>query len=209
MKLFFSPNACSRVVHIALEDAGADVKLVLTDTRAGGQHDPAFRALNPKGRVPVLATDRGVLTEVLAILGYVAQAYPQARLAPLDDPFAFAEMQALNSFLASSVHVTYAHIFRAARYAEDPVAHPSIKATALEALDAHLRYLDGRMKGPWAMGDAYTVADPYLFVMTDWLARDGAGDETRYANLHDYAKRMRDRRAVRKVIAVEDRYRRG
>ena len=65
--------------------------------------------VNPKGRVPAMSTARGILTETPAILAYVAQSFPQARLAPLDDPFAFAQLQAFNSFLCSGLHVAHAH----------------------------------------------------------------------------------------------------
>src|SRR5262249_35215253 len=89
LKLFYSPGSCALASHVALEEAGAQYEAVRLDFRANEQRKPEYLKINPKGRVPALATDRGVLTETPAILAFVAQSFPQARLAPLDDPFAF------------------------------------------------------------------------------------------------------------------------
>jgi glutathione S-transferase len=97
LKLYYTPGACSMVPHIALEEAGAQYEKVLIDFRTGDQLRPEFLKVNPKARVPVLLTDRGVLTEIPAILGYIAFTYPAARLAEIHDPFAFAQMQAFQA----------------------------------------------------------------------------------------------------------------
>src|SRR5882724_8842950 len=122
LKLFYSPGSCAVASHITLEEAGAQYETVRLDFPAGEQRKPEYLAINPKGRVPALATDRGVLTETPAILAFVAQSFPDARLAPLDDPFAFAEAQAFNSYLCSTVHVAHAHKHRGYRWADDPAA---------------------------------------------------------------------------------------
>lgn len=88
--LFYSPGSCSLASHIALAEAGAAYELVRTDTKTGDQRRPEYLKVNPKGRVPALVTERGTLTETPAILAFVAQSFPQARLAPLDDAFRFA-----------------------------------------------------------------------------------------------------------------------
>ena len=86
MKLFYSTGSCALASHIALEEAGADYEAVRISLKDGDQRKPEYLTLNPKGRVPVLVTDGGVLTENVAILAFVAQSYPAAKLAPLDDP---------------------------------------------------------------------------------------------------------------------------
>src|SRR4051794_9596204 len=101
IKLFYSLGSCSLASHIALEEAGAPYEAVRINVRAWDQRKPEYLALNPKGRVPALVTDEGVLTENVAILAWVAQAFPQARLAPTD-PWGFAQAQAFNSYLAST-----------------------------------------------------------------------------------------------------------
>ena len=97
LKLFYAPGSCALASHIALEEAGAKYGAVRVDLRAKDQRKPEYLAINPKGRVPALVTDKGVLTENPAILAFVAQSFPEARLAPLDDAFAFARVQAFNS----------------------------------------------------------------------------------------------------------------
>ena len=93
LKLFYAPGSCALASHVALEEAGAKYEAVRVDMRAKDQRKPEYLAINPKGRVPALVTDKGVLTESPAILAFVAQSFPEARLAPLDDAFAFARVQ--------------------------------------------------------------------------------------------------------------------
>src|SRR4051794_39651281 len=117
IKLFYSLGSCSLASHIALEEAGAEYQAVRTNVREKANLTPEYLAINPKGRVPALATDQGVLTETVAILAWVAQAFPDAKLLPID-PWGFAEAQAFNSYLASTVHVAHAHRHRGYRWAD-------------------------------------------------------------------------------------------
>jgi glutathione S-transferase len=156
-----------------------------------------------KGRVPALVTDRGILTETPAILAFIAQNYPQAALAPLDDPFAFAQVQAFNSYLCSSVHVAHAHRVRGNRWADGPAAIAEMKREAPEAVSACFDLIERDMfKGPWVMGEAYTICDPYLFTVAEWLEGDGV-DLSRLPKVMGHRKRMSERPAVRKAIGEE------
>ena len=203
LKLFYALGSCSLASHIALEEAGADYELVAISTKAGDQRTPQYLAINPKGRVPALVTDRGVLTETPAILAYVAQAYPAARLAPLDDPFAFAEVQAFNSYLCSTVHVAHAHKHRGYRWADDPAALAEMTRKVPETEAACFQLIEDELfKGPWVMGEAYSVCDGYLFTLAGWLEGDGV-DLRRFPKAHQHNERMRERPAVRKVLAEE------
>src|SRR5688572_32856970 len=112
LKLFWAPGTCALASHIALEEAGAQVETVKLDFTKGDQRKPEYLKINPKGRVPALVTDRGILTETPAMLVYVAQSFPKAGLAPIDDPFLFAEIQSFNSWLCSHLHVAHAHRMR-------------------------------------------------------------------------------------------------
>jgi glutathione S-transferase len=204
LTLFHAPNACSMASYLALEEAGADYEVVRLDLRGGEQRRPEYLAVNPKGRVPALACDRGTLTESVAILAYIAQAYPRARLAPLDDPFAFARLQAFNAYLASTVHVAYAHNFRGARWADDPAAIAEMKRKAPQVFaDSFGIIEDGLAEGGWVMGEAYSVGDPYLFTFATWMANVGV-DIARFPRVQDHARRMRERPAVRKVLAENE-----
>ena len=102
IKLFYAAHTCSLASHIALEEVGAEYSTVQIDFASNEQRKPAYLAINPKGRVPAMVTDRGILTETPAMLAFIAQSFPQARMAPLDDPFAFAQVQAFNSYLCST-----------------------------------------------------------------------------------------------------------
>jgi glutathione S-transferase len=108
--LFFSPGACSLASAIALAESGLPYRLQRVKFADNEQRSPDYLKLNPNGRVPVLVTDEGAISENLAILAYIAQVAPQAKLAPLDDLFAFARMQAFNAYLAATVHVAYAQL---------------------------------------------------------------------------------------------------
>src|SRR5574343_573974 len=103
LTLYYTPGTCAQAVRIALHEAGAEHQLVRVDIAAGQQRAPEYLSVNPKGRVPALATEHGILTETPALLLYVAQRFPQAQLAPLDNPFALARMQEVHSYLASTV----------------------------------------------------------------------------------------------------------
>src|ERR1700757_5171701 len=97
-KLYYAPGTCALASHIALEEAGADYKAERLNFKSNQQNSQEYLAINPKGRVPALVTDKGALTETPAILAYVAQSFPTAKLAP-EDPFAFAQAQSFNSYL--------------------------------------------------------------------------------------------------------------
>ncbi len=203
LKLFYALGSCSLASHIALEEAGADYEAVAISTKAGDQRKPEYLAINPKGRVPALVTDRGVLTETPAILAYVAQSYPDARLAPLDDPFAFAEAQAFNSYLCATVHVAHAHKHRGYRWADDPAALAEMTRKVPETEAACFQLIEDQLfKAPWVMGEAYSVCDGYLFALAGWLEGDGI-DVRRFPKVHEHSERMRERPAVRKVLAEE------
>src|SRR4051812_17457221 len=174
MKLFFAPGTCALASHIALEEAGADYTAVRVDFGSQEQRKPEYLAINPKGRVPALVTAQGVLTETPAILAYVAQSFPAARLAPLDNSFAFAQVQAFNNYLCSTVHVAHAHGPRGYRWADDPAAIAEMKRKVPQTVSECFALIEQQMlAGPWVMGETYTICDPYLFNLSQWLESDG------------------------------------
>jgi glutathione S-transferase len=205
LTFYYAKGACSLASHIALEEAGATYELERLDLKAGDQRKPEFLKINPKGRVPALVTDKGILTENPVILGYVAQTFPNAKLAENDDSFAFGAMQSFNMFLATSVHVAFAHNSRPGRYADGEAAAQAMRAKAPVALAEYFRliedqFADGR---PFVMGQCYTVADPYLFVFERWLARDGLGRLSDYPRVAAHHDRVAARTAVKSALAAE------
>ncbi len=205
MKLFYAPGTCALASHIALEEAGAEFAAIRLDFGADEQRKPDYLAINPKGRVPALVTDRGILTENPAILAFIAHSYPAANLAPLHDPFAFAQVQSFNSYLCATVHVAHAHRRRGYRWADDQSSFDDMKRKVPETVGACFDLIERAMfKGPWVMGEAYSICDPYLFTIAEWLESDGV-DPTRFPKVHDHRRRMAERPAVKRALAQEGR----
>jgi glutathione S-transferase len=203
LKLYYAPGTCALASHIALEDAGADYDTVRIDFAAAQQRKPEYLSINPKGRVPSLVTDRGILTETPAILVFIAQSFPRAALAPLDDPFALARVQAFNSYLCSTVHVAHAHRVRGYRWADEPQAIEAMKRKVPQSVGECFGLIEREMlQGPWVMGPAYTICDPYLFTLAQWLEGDGV-DSTALPKVHDHTQRMLERPSVRKALTDE------
>jgi glutathione S-transferase len=205
LKLFYAPNACSQASHIALAEAGADFEAVRLDLKAGDQRKPEYLAINPKGRVPALVTPRGTLTENPVILGWVAQTYSDAHLKPAGDFFNFSEMQSFNMYLATTVHIAFAHLFRAERWADSEAAKDEMRAKVPSVLAQVFKLVEDRLSDgrAWVCGDQYTVADPYLYVFARWLERDGAGGSAAMPLTRAHRTRMQARPAVQKVLAAE------
>ncbi|HEX3699289.1 MAG TPA: glutathione S-transferase family protein [Phenylobacterium sp.] len=201
MKLFHAWGSCSLASLIALAEADAPYELVVLNTKAGDQRTPEYLAVNPKGRVPALVTERGVLTETPAILAYIAQSFPGAGLAPLDDAFAFARAQAFNSYLCATVHVAHAHRHRGYRWADEEASFRDMTRKVAETVAAGFQLIEDELvPGPWVLGDAYSICDPYLFTLAGWLEDDGI-DPNRFPKVLAHRERVRARPAVRKVLA--------
>ena len=203
IKLYYAADTCSLASHIALQDAAADYSTVRISFATGEQRKPEYLAITPKGRAPALVTDKGVLTETPAILAFIAQSFPQARLAPLDDAFLFAQVQAFNSYLCSTLHVAHAHRMRGYRWADDPAAIAAMQRKVPESVAACYQLIEeNTLREPWVMGETYTICDPYLFTMAQWLEQDGV-DPARFPKVMAHRRRMSERPQVQKAIAEE------
>lgn len=203
LTLYYAPNTCALASHIALKDAGAEYETKRIDFSKGEQQTPDYLAINPKGRVPAIVTPRGIITETPAILAFIAQSFPQARLAPLDDPFAFAEIQSFNSYLCSTVHVAHAHGRRGTRWADEPSSIEDMKRKVPQTMAACFDMIEEKMfRGPWVTGDSYTIADPYLYTMGLWLEGDRV-DTSRLPRVMEHRARMQERASVRDAVAEE------
>ncbi len=137
------------------------------------------------------------------MLAFVAQTFPERKLAPRDDPFAFAEMQAFNSYLCSSVHVAHAHRMRGYRWAREESSFEDMKRMVPQSVGEGFALIEDHMlRGPWAMGDAYSIADAYLFTLAQWLEADGV-DTSRIPRVMAHRARMAELPNVRRAIAEE------
>ena len=203
MKFYTAAHTCGLASQIALEEAGATYETVRVNFGANEQRGSAYLAVNPKGRVPSLVTERGVLTETPAMLLYIAQMHPAANLAPLDDAWALAQVQAFNAYLCSTVHVAHAHRMRGYRWADDPAAIEAMKKKVPQSVGECFDLIEREMfKGPFVFGDAYTISDPYLFTIAQWWEVDGL-NASRFPKVAAHRERMRERPAVMRALAME------
>jgi glutathione S-transferase len=199
-KLYTVPGTCALASHIALEEAGAPYSVEVLSFKNNQQSSAEYLKINPKGRVPALVTDHGVLTETPAILALIAQSFPKANLAP-QDALAFAQVQSINSYLCSTVHVAHAHKGRGYRWATEETSFADFKRKVPEAMAACFALIERDMlKGPWVMGEQYTICDPYLYTISGWLEGDGV-DLGKLPKTVAHRKRMEQRPAVATVLA--------
>ena len=199
-KLYYAPGTIALASLIALEEAGAVYTAERLDFKSSQQTTAEYLAINPKGRVPALVTDHGILTETPAILAYIAQGFPKARLMP-EEPFAFAQAQSFNSYLCSTVHINHAHKMRGYRWAVEESSFADMKRKVPETMAASFALIEREMlKGPWVMGEQYTVCDAYLFAIELWLEGDSVDLKT-LPKVAAHHQRMSERPAVQKVLA--------
>jgi glutathione S-transferase len=205
LTLYFAPHTISLATHIVLEEVGADYSTVRIDFATNQQRSPDYLKINPKGRMPALVTDRGILTETPAMLVYVAQSFAKAGLAPMDDPFVFAQIQSFNTWLCSHLHVAHAHRMRGHRWVDpdDKHAIAAMQRKVPQSVGESFAMIErGMLKGPWVMGEHYTICDPYLFTVAQWLEADGVDPKT-IPRVIDHRQRMSERATVKKAIAQE------
>ena len=200
VSLYYSPNSCALASHILLEEVGANYSVIEINFNKNEQRKSNYLSINAKGRVPALLTEEGVLTETPAILLYIAQKYPQKKMAPLNNVYQLAKAQEFNSYLCSTAHVAHAHLSRGSRWADDPAAIAAMTAKVPETVGTCFSFLEsGMSESPWVLGDDYSICDPYLFTVTRWLKRDGV-DRKKFPRIDAHYQRMKDRIAVRNVI---------
>jgi glutathione S-transferase len=202
LTLYYSPGACSLAPHIALEEAGASYALQLVSIPKGEQQAPEYLNVNPRGKIPALRTDEGVLTENVAILTYIARTFPQAGLLP-EAAIDMARISHM-AWLSNTVHPAFTHIVRPGRFATDEAAQANLKAVGHESAWKLLQEIDGLLAGrDWVLGSRYSVADPYTLVIYGW----GKGHRMPVEQLEHHTAfkdRMLQRPAVRTVLEREE-----
>lgn len=203
LKLYHSPGACSLAPHIALEETGADFEAQRVAIAEGDNSKPDYLAINPYGFVPALEVDGEVITENIAVLTYIANRFPEARLLPFEDPLALARALMQMAFLSSSVHIAFAQVWRPRRFTLDEAVHPQIIAGGRDRILRYYAEIDGRLaRSEWLAGDSMTLADPYALVFFRWGNRIGL-DMSSYPHWTAHSRRMLDRPAVQRALARE------
>jgi glutathione S-transferase len=198
MKLYFAPGACSLSPHIVLREAGLAFDLEQVDVRAkkaAGGGD--FFQVNPKGQVPTLLLDDGdILTEGPVIVQYIADKAPASKLAPAPGTKERYHLAEWLNFITSELHKNFSPLFR-------PTTPEDYKPIARENLAGRFSYVDKKLAGrPFLMGDTFTVADAYLFVMTNW-ANALHVDLTAWSNVGAFRERVLARPKVQEAMKTE------
>ena len=171
MQLYYSSYAVSEAAELLVRylDLEAIIEKRAVDFGSGEQNSDEYLAKNPLGRVPLLVTDKGNLSETPAILTYLGRLKPDEGLVPTD-PWTEAKMQSAMSFLASTMHVAWAHGRRGARWSDDPGVIEALKVKVPQNIrDAFRIFLEGHFVGPWVLGGTMSVADFHLYVIVSWV----------------------------------------
>ena len=198
MKLYFSPGACSLAPHIVLEESGLAYETVLASTKTHQLADGTdYYTINPKGQVPLLELDSGErLTEGPAIVQYIADRVPAKQLAPANGTMPRYRVQEWLNFITSEVHKGFGAVF-------NPAMPEDGKAVMRARVLSRLTWVDAQLEGkPYLMGDAFSIADPYLFTVAGWGPRTGV-DVSGLKNLGAFQARMAARPAVQAAMKAE------
>jgi len=200
MKLYYSPGACSLSPHIVLREAGLPFDLVKVDTRnKKTEKGDDFTAISPKGYVPVLELDGGErLTEGPAIVQYIADQVPQKKLAPPNGTLERARLQEWLNYTTSELHKSFGLVFV-------PTTPDDFKPAVRKKIEQRLAYVDQALadsKKPYLLGDTFSVADAYLFTVTNWSGFVGV-DIKNLNHLEQFQNRVRERPAVAAALRAE------
>jgi glutathione S-transferase len=200
MLLYFKPAACSLASRIVLLELGLPFEAVEVDTQGGRTKAGAdYRRINPKGYVPALEIEPGtVITENPAVLQYLADRAPEARLAPAAGTLDRVRLQEWLNFIASELHKAFSPYFHG--HALEASEKARVEATLLRRIDdVETGLADGRS---FLLGETFSVADAYLFVVLNWTNFIGV-DLARWPHISAFMTRMLARPAVREALAAE------
>jgi len=204
MILYYAPTACSIAPHIALEEIGVPFEARRIDLAAGQQTSPEYLKINPQGRVPALIVDGQTVTELPALLTYIASLNPDAELTPEPGTLAFARCFEWLGFLSSTLHVTYAQFRRPARFvSEGSLSWGEVIEEGRVRTIALYREVERRLGDGWAAGDQYSIADINLFPFYTWAWRLDLDVERECPKWTALVERVKQRPAVQRVIDRE------
>lgn len=202
LTFYYSPGACSLVSHIALEEAGAEYEGARLNLAQGDQHGEEFLRVNPHARVPALVTEQGTITENIAILNWIGDTYGAEGSVPVGDPLERARVNQLLGWFASTVHISFAQLFRPGRFSPDDAIHAAIQEGGRAALTSHFNELDDLCGAGWLAGDAFTAADSYAAVFYRWAVR-AKFDMSVYPRWSSLVGRVIERPAVARSLEQE------
>lgn len=198
MKLYYSPGACSLSPHIVARELGIDIKLEKVDTKSKQTETGRdYLKVNPKGYVPALELETGeVLTEGTAIVQYLADRKPAANLAPANGTFERARLQETLGYISTELHKTYSPLF-------NPAIPDETRAERKEYLRKRYALIERALESrPYLLGEQFTVADAYLFTVTNWAGFVDL-DLSEFKALNAFQQRVAARPAAQAALAAE------
>ena len=200
MKLYTTPGACSLADHIALQWTGAPFEAQVVSREQRRQ--PDFLALNPDGAVPVLQNGDWVLTQNAAILNYIADKFPEAKLGGDGSPESRAEVNRWLAFVNSDLHPAFKPIFGSTSYLGDQAFIEKSQDNARKQLRGMFERADAQLAGKDWLTGARSIVDPYLFVVTQWAKKTGV-DLCGLDNLARFDARMAADPGVQAALKAE------
>jgi glutathione S-transferase len=201
MKLYSFSGSCGLVSNIVLEWAGEPYSVELV--KKEDLHAPAFLKINPNGQVPVIEEDGWILNENAAVLSYIADKHPQAKLGGDGTPRGRAEVNRWLGMLNSDIHPAFKPLFGSTDFLADEKLIAKSHANALERLRGLFGLIDKHLAGrDWLAGSARSIADPYLFVVLTW-AHFVKVDLSGYENLKRFEAKMRGDAGVQKALKAQ------
>lgn len=198
MKLYYSPGACSLAPHIVSHEVGVPLALVKVDTKTKQIADGGdFYAINSKGYVPALELDNGeVLTEGPVLSQYLADLKPESGLAPANGTLARYRLQETLGYINSEIHKSYSPLFNPATSAE-------LRQDRAEYLKKRYTLIEQTLaKSPYLLGEKFSIADAYLFTVTNW-ANHVKLDLSAFPSVLAFQKRIAERPAVQAAMKAE------
>ena len=202
--LYFSPGSCSLAPHIVLNEIGEPFELRKFATADRANYSAEYLAVNPKGRIPALEIDGFILTEAPAILAYLGRRFPAAGVYPADGGEAEARCLEDLAWSSNTVHVAFAQLFRPERFVPREESYPPVKESGRINYERCLADIEKRLqKQEYALGERFSVVDPFWLVFYRWGARSGYDMRGKFPAFTAHTERLCRRPSVERALATE------
>ena len=206
LKLYFSPGACSFVPHVLLQLSGAAFEPTMVKLHKGEQYGEEYKAINPRGQVPVLVDDGKVITQIVAIILYLDQKFPEAQFLPTE-PVARAKAIEVLAWMNNTVHPTFTHIFMPQKFSDQADVQAALKTFNTQVYKGLLNELESLVvkhlsPSGWLSGAVLGPLDAYSLTLTRWGSIAGI-DPTSYPSLWAHVNRVANDVQVAQVIERE------
>ena len=204
IQLYFSPGACSFVPHLMLEKAGVPFEPIMVKLHKGEQHGDEYKAINPRGQVPVLVDNDQVITQILAIILYLDQKFPACQFLP-SEPVARAKAIETLAWMNNTIHPSFTHIFMPHKFSDKADVQANLKVLNTQIYKGLLSELEALVQSstsPWLFGDNIGPVDAYALTLTRWGSIAGI-DPSTYPALWAHVQKVSANEAISVVIERE------